>query len=415
MHTHYDNLKVARNAPLAVIKAAYRALSQQYHPDKSTHPDADRIMKDLNAAFAVLGNEVARAEYDRKLAAEEASMRHHSSAKSQQPPRPAPQQEQEAEARHAREEAARKRREETATRMQEDAERERRREEAAARMREESERERREAAAAGMRAAPAYEPRYNPKPKEESQGISGSVSACLIGISLLIAICFMPSSKRNAYDPVGASGSQPVTIPPTLLAQATEVANAPSQGEDRLGVAGANTVNSPVAYDSAENTRPFQITGSVISASEPEHRLDVAGKALEEQLACRRPPNPGDIIRGMLKAGLLKYVDGYDGIPVFEPSGPLTVFGRRVTYLAGWQFEANGKVADPFSRGPGTSPPLFLAVSFRESPEAIPYKAYAPRGADGMLINRFFSSIDQGILATSVTGRTGSTIHCYGD
>ncbi|MEX3954161.1 J domain-containing protein [Paraburkholderia sp. EG287B] len=72
MHTHYDNLKVARNAPLAVIKAAYRALSQQYHPDKNNSPDAKRIMQILNDAWAVLGDEEARTKYDRKLAAEEA-------------------------------------------------------------------------------------------------------------------------------------------------------------------------------------------------------------------------------------------------------------------------------------------------------------------------------------------------------
>ncbi|MGF6265036.1 curved DNA-binding protein CbpA/uncharacterized protein [Paraburkholderia youngii] len=72
MHTHYDNLKVARNAPHAVIKAAYKALSQRYHPDKNDHPDATRIMKILNDAWAVLGDADARAAYDRQLAAEEA-------------------------------------------------------------------------------------------------------------------------------------------------------------------------------------------------------------------------------------------------------------------------------------------------------------------------------------------------------
>jgi curved DNA-binding protein CbpA len=75
MHTHYDNLKVAPNAPLAVIKAAYRALSQQYHPDRNNHPDAARIMTILNDAWAILGDDKARAEYDGKRAAEEALMR----------------------------------------------------------------------------------------------------------------------------------------------------------------------------------------------------------------------------------------------------------------------------------------------------------------------------------------------------
>ena len=32
IRTHYDNLKVARNAPPEVIRAAYRVLAQKYHP-----------------------------------------------------------------------------------------------------------------------------------------------------------------------------------------------------------------------------------------------------------------------------------------------------------------------------------------------------------------------------------------------
>lgn len=71
MWTYYDNLKVARNAPAAVIKAAYRALSQQYHPDRNPDPDAQRIIRLINEAYDVLGDPVRRAEYDRELAAQE--------------------------------------------------------------------------------------------------------------------------------------------------------------------------------------------------------------------------------------------------------------------------------------------------------------------------------------------------------
>ncbi|MCS6804710.1 MAG: DnaJ domain-containing protein, partial [Blastocatellia bacterium] len=35
LHTHYDNLKVARNAPPEVIRAAYKTLSQRFHPDRN--------------------------------------------------------------------------------------------------------------------------------------------------------------------------------------------------------------------------------------------------------------------------------------------------------------------------------------------------------------------------------------------
>ena len=47
--THYDNLKVARNAPQAVIRAAYKALSQRYHPDLNGDTERNhRIMQILN-------------------------------------------------------------------------------------------------------------------------------------------------------------------------------------------------------------------------------------------------------------------------------------------------------------------------------------------------------------------------------
>jgi hypothetical protein len=68
MHTHYDNLKVTRGAPAEVIRAAYKALSQRYHPDKNPSPDAQRIMRIINDAYAVLGDPDRRTAYDRELA-----------------------------------------------------------------------------------------------------------------------------------------------------------------------------------------------------------------------------------------------------------------------------------------------------------------------------------------------------------
>ena len=64
VHTQYDNLKVARNATPEVIRAAYRVLAQRYHPDKNSSPDAVRVMKLLNEAFAVLSDPQSRAEHD---------------------------------------------------------------------------------------------------------------------------------------------------------------------------------------------------------------------------------------------------------------------------------------------------------------------------------------------------------------
>ena len=72
IHTHYDNLKVARKAPQEVIRAAYKALSQKYHPDKNQGDEkAARIMAILNTAYGILGEPARRREHDEWIAAEE--------------------------------------------------------------------------------------------------------------------------------------------------------------------------------------------------------------------------------------------------------------------------------------------------------------------------------------------------------
>ena len=66
INTHYDNLKIARDAPPEIIRAAYKALCHQYHPDlHSGNPDADRIMKTINIAYEVLMDPIKRKEHDK--------------------------------------------------------------------------------------------------------------------------------------------------------------------------------------------------------------------------------------------------------------------------------------------------------------------------------------------------------------
>jgi len=72
MHTHYDNLKVSRDAPSEVIRAAYKSLSQKYHPDRHADSEqANRIMRLLNVAYEVLSDPVKRAEHDQWIVAQE--------------------------------------------------------------------------------------------------------------------------------------------------------------------------------------------------------------------------------------------------------------------------------------------------------------------------------------------------------
>jgi hypothetical protein len=69
-HTHYDNLKVVRDARDEVIRAAYKTLSQKYHPDRRPDdPEAERIMKIINRAYAVLSDPAQRRAHDAAIAA----------------------------------------------------------------------------------------------------------------------------------------------------------------------------------------------------------------------------------------------------------------------------------------------------------------------------------------------------------
>ena len=140
-------------------------------------------------------------------------------------------------------------------------------------------------------------------------------------------------------------------------------------------------------------------TGS--QANDSTRSMDLShatAKALEDQLACIRPPEPGIAIRAMIKNGFLKETDyGADGIPVFGLAKPMTVYGKKVTFVAGWQAETDGSVKEPFWRGPGTAPPLHIAVSVDAKPSEIANKAL---------------SIEAGSLDLS---DNGSTISCYGE
>lgn len=65
IRTHYDNLKVARDAPAEVIRAAYKTLSQRFHPDRNPgNADAARVMTIINTSYAVLSDPDRRREHD---------------------------------------------------------------------------------------------------------------------------------------------------------------------------------------------------------------------------------------------------------------------------------------------------------------------------------------------------------------
>lgn len=65
---YYATLGVAREATAEQIKKAYRGLARKYHPDVSKEADAERRMKEVNEAYAVLSDPEKRAAYDALLA-----------------------------------------------------------------------------------------------------------------------------------------------------------------------------------------------------------------------------------------------------------------------------------------------------------------------------------------------------------
>lgn len=68
---YYETLGVDRKAPVAEIKAAYRRLALEFHPDRNPgdHAAGERF-KEVSLAYAVLGDEDKRAHYDRFGAAQ---------------------------------------------------------------------------------------------------------------------------------------------------------------------------------------------------------------------------------------------------------------------------------------------------------------------------------------------------------
>jgi curved DNA-binding protein CbpA len=74
LHTHYDNLKIARDAPPEVIKAAYKALCHKFHPDRNGGSlRATQTFQLINTAYEVLSDPDRRQQHDAWIARAEAA------------------------------------------------------------------------------------------------------------------------------------------------------------------------------------------------------------------------------------------------------------------------------------------------------------------------------------------------------
>ncbi len=65
---YYQILQVHSRASQEVIRAAYRALAQRYHPDNAG-PSGEAKMVEINMAYEILGDPEKRTEYDRERGA----------------------------------------------------------------------------------------------------------------------------------------------------------------------------------------------------------------------------------------------------------------------------------------------------------------------------------------------------------
>ena len=60
----YGVLGVPKTASGVEIKAAYRKLAPQYHPDRNSSPEAEARFKEISEAYFVLSNPEKRRLYD---------------------------------------------------------------------------------------------------------------------------------------------------------------------------------------------------------------------------------------------------------------------------------------------------------------------------------------------------------------
>lgn len=75
MKDYYAVLGILPSAEDVVIRAAYKALAQRFHPDRYTgsQEEAHKKMSELNEAYSVLSDPVKRSEYDKTRNAEGAN------------------------------------------------------------------------------------------------------------------------------------------------------------------------------------------------------------------------------------------------------------------------------------------------------------------------------------------------------
>jgi hypothetical protein len=69
----YLVLGIDAGADQRAVEQAYRRLCRRFHPDVSREPDAERRMREINAAYEILGDRSRRSQYERTRVVREPS------------------------------------------------------------------------------------------------------------------------------------------------------------------------------------------------------------------------------------------------------------------------------------------------------------------------------------------------------
>jgi hypothetical protein len=98
----------------------------------------------------------------------------------------------------------------------------------------------------------------------------------------------------------------------------------------------------------------------LILAAAPAGARESATALLEKAIACTAAVKPETVLRALQREKLIGATpaNNLDGIPTFVVIKPLRIEGLAVKFVEGWDYE--GKL---FSRGPGTSPGVFVAIT----------------------------------------------------
>ena len=64
---YYEILEIQEDTTDAQVKTAYRQQSKKWHPDRNPDVDTTRMMQDINEAYLILSDSIARVKFDAEL------------------------------------------------------------------------------------------------------------------------------------------------------------------------------------------------------------------------------------------------------------------------------------------------------------------------------------------------------------